>query len=324
MSFLQHIRPAVPINEIVDKLVQIVKVDSFCSKISTEYIQNLFMNLFHATNFEILFLMLEDEKKKINEPPTFFSFSALAKSLVGFLVVERKEDPKNNRFLYCLNLMCIKKKKLPTVLQPPLKKSGQLLLGMFLYGVIESQTNPPIAILELAHSYLNFAGLCLYEKFGFTYNERIQHFFPPLDSVIPLLPMSLDFQRHSLYKNKTNEEKQKRIIQIVANKLPAKQIPLYKSTICSNKFNKQPTHQKYLAKLKILFRSMKFHNVHVLLDKSNLDCWTFKNLLKELFPSRTFACSFRPKPVLFNESEIQTVQTLIFNLENQQKLFINT
>jgi hypothetical protein len=239
--------------------------------------------------------------------------------------------------IYSLNLMCIKKEMFTFIQQKQHFKSGNLLLGMFLFSLIHHRSSPPpkknkgtkgtkknktnkkkqtkntipLAILELAHSYLNLSGLCLYEKFGFTYKEEIREYFDFYNSVIPLLPMSLDLNNSSIYKNKTHAEKKRLILKIVCD---CKNPPnIRKSPICTQ----DPKYQEVLGQLKILFHCMKFNQVHVLLNKWNLHCSIFKNLLNQLFPTRTFQCLTKLKRIVFNKSEIKTVQSLISTIETQ-------
>jgi len=76
-----------------------------------------------------------------------------------------------------------------------------------------------IAVLELASAYANPGGLCMYEKFGFTYDQTMFSddakgidCFPDRDN----LPMLIDFTTKPGYSELNNEERKERVVKITA------------------------------------------------------------------------------------------------------------
>lgn len=76
-----------------------------------------------------------------------------------------------------------------------------------------------IAVLELASAYANPGGLCMYEKFGFTYDQTMFSddtkgidCFPDRDN----LPMLIDFNTKPGYAESSNEEKKELVVKITA------------------------------------------------------------------------------------------------------------
>jgi hypothetical protein len=70
-----------------------------------------------------------------------------------------------------------------------------------------------IAVLELASSYMNASGLCMYSKFGFEYSKDMYgaHCFPALTN----LPMIINFDDLEGYVGNTDEENKRKIVDIV-------------------------------------------------------------------------------------------------------------
>ena len=299
MTFLNKFSSNIP--EIKTKLA--ANIPSFCSKINPKYIQLLFMTkIFVLSNIEVLFFVQEDG--------TPFDLT----KLIGFLIVEEKKNhthTKRTLCIYSITLMCVKKDHL-TIQQSKYIKSGNLLIGTFLFCLLDK--SHALAILELAHSYLNLPGLCLYEKFGFVYDKTVASYFPSYNNIIPLLPMSLNINNHFLFRKKKKEEKQNLLLKIICNCANPPYIP--KSKICTidTKF------QQLLGKLKILFLCMENQNVHVLLNKENKDCVTFVNLLNELFPTRVFTCLSKIVPISFQKRESEKIKNKITELESKQPL----
>lgn len=87
----------------------------------------------------------------------------LKNNITGFIIVEKGECKKYPN-VYSINLIC----------SQPHHKKGSLLFGAFIYSVIN---NPVVVdkrgVLELANSYFNPGGLCLYTKLGFIIDENM-------------------------------------------------------------------------------------------------------------------------------------------------------
>lgn len=74
-----------------------------------------------------------------------------------------------------------------------------------------------IAVLELASAYINPGGLCMYEKFGFTYDQTM---FSDVSKGINCfadrdnLPMLIDFNSKPGYAELNNEDKKQKVVNI--------------------------------------------------------------------------------------------------------------
>lgn len=128
--------------------------------------------------------------------------------------------------------------------------SKRLLNGNIIENAVFSTNEPlipvqQVAVLELANSYLNPGGLCMYEKFGFTYDQTmfsndtlgIKCFDDTFN-----LPMQINFKTKPGYAELSNVEKKEKILNITANL--DRGFP--KSKICSLRGDKQ----KLLGNLK--------------------------------------------------------------------------
>jgi hypothetical protein len=166
---------------------------------------------------------------------------------VGFIIVELGEC-QHFPYAYSVHLICTKTGSEPGI--------GTILMGLYLYTILshpnkdDNHTSGDIPIshvgvLELAASYENTGGLCMYEKFGFTYDQNMRindkkgkKCFNDMDN----LPMIVDLNK---YIGNSVEEKQKMIIDITNGIVPG----FEKSKICNIK-NKDI--QKLVGYLKIL------------------------------------------------------------------------
>lgn len=97
-----------------------------------------------------------------------------------------------------------------------------------------------IAVLELASAYMNPGGLCMYEKFGFTYDQTMfsnESSTPPIDCFVDRnnLPMLIDFETKPGYSELNKEGKKNKILDIIAG--TDRGFP--KSKICSIRGNNQ-------------------------------------------------------------------------------------
>jgi hypothetical protein len=177
----------------------------------------------------------EDVKEQLNDA-------------VGFIIVELGEC-QHFPNAYSVHLICTKSGSEPGI--------GTILMGLYLYTILshpnkqdDNHTSGDIPIshvgvLELAASYENAGGLCMYEKFGFTYDQNMRindkkgkKCFNDMDN----LPMIVDLNK---YIGNSVEEKQKMIIDITNGIVPG----FEKSKICNIK-NKDI--QKLVGYLKIL------------------------------------------------------------------------
>ena len=285
------------------------------------------------SNYDILFLMQDEETKKQKEKKEknennvdvdvdprneFFA------QIKGFVIVQLKKC--GEQYFHSLNLMCIQKKQPTTTTTTSTKpfKGGQLLMGAFLFCLFRKKNSPPVAILELAHAYLNLPGLCMYEKFGFAYDASTHSCFTEYAS-LPALPMRLDVATHRLYLGKSREEKERTLISIVAGTAGS---AFPKSKICDPAV--VSTNEQYLlGLLKILLLCMENKHVHYLLQPSETLCQTFRILLSRIFPQRENAfpaCTLPSRAatqkkkskldsIFFPPAEIKHIQTLISQME---------
>lgn len=105
-----------------------------------------------------------------------------------------------------------------------------------------------VAVLELALAYTNPGGLCMYEKFGFTYDRTMfsdNTTNPPVDCFVDRdnLPMLIDFDAKPGYAGLSQEDKREKIVNITAGLDRG----FSKSIICSIR---DPNRQKLLGLLK--------------------------------------------------------------------------
>jgi len=85
----------------------------------------------------------------------------LPNSIRGFMITQKGECHKF-KDAYCINLICSQHSK------------GAILIALYLYCI---NNNPlvlsKIGLLELANSYYNAGGLCLYSKYGFEHDSSL-------------------------------------------------------------------------------------------------------------------------------------------------------
>jgi len=105
-------------------------------------------------------------------------------NMMGFIIVQRGECIKYPH-IYSINLIC----------SPPSYKKGLMLFGAYIYSLINNTfIQDKRGVLELANSYFNPAGLCLYTKLGFVIshdmygNDCFKDYYN--------LPMILDIQNY--------------------------------------------------------------------------------------------------------------------------------
>ncbi len=107
-----------------------------------------------------------------------------------------------------------------------------------------------VAVLELASAYTNPGGLCMYEKFGFTYDQTMfsnPTANPPIDCFSDRnnLPMLIDFDTKPGYAGLSQEDKKEKVLNITAGL--DRGFP--KSKICSIR---EPNKQRLLGYLKTI------------------------------------------------------------------------
>lgn len=96
-----------------------------------------------------------------SEPLDVLKSTTLPSTIRGFLLVEKGECVRHPD-AYCVNLVCA------------MSGTGAMLLGVYLYSIHHNPlVTVKMGILELANSYINVGGLCLYAKFGFKYDASL-------------------------------------------------------------------------------------------------------------------------------------------------------
>ena len=117
--------------------------------IGDSYIEGIIKNIDNP-EYDIIFVLnRENEKKRIDQ------------SIAGFVITEKSEcKDKDNLYtdIPALKLICVSSKNKN-------KFVSRLLVYLYLYSLKEA--NYRYGLLELAGSYCNLPGLCLYNKFGF-------------------------------------------------------------------------------------------------------------------------------------------------------------
>lgn len=159
--------------------------------------------------------IIELSHSLIDEPDKFDFITATSTpdnitsldDLSGFMVVQKGECelyPDN----YCLNLICA-------------NKIGGTLMALYLYIIInDNNYTNKIGLLELANSYYNVGGLCMYTKYGFKVNTGIStetcfKYFPPN------LPMTVDLNDYGSDQN----EQTNLLMNILNNRITAFEKP---------------------------------------------------------------------------------------------------
>lgn len=223
-----------------------------CSDIKPAYAKSAVERAIDLTKNEKIFDILVASTRLIED--VTLPIEKRLEGVVAFIIVELGEC-KKYPLAYSINLICTNTKKaisgtgsilmgsfLYTILSHPNNTNPTGEIG-FPNGngylkvtskqlsdgrIIESCTfgsNEPlipvqhIAVLELASAYDNPGGLCMYEKFGFTYDQTMFsdpskdiHCFSDRDN----LPMIIDFTTKSGYSELDNEAKKQKIVNITA------------------------------------------------------------------------------------------------------------
>lgn len=125
------------------------KSTEYLPGIGDSYIESIIKNIDNP-EYDIVFVLnTENEKKRIDQ------------SIAGFIITEKSEcKDKDNLYtdIPALKLICVSSKNKNRYV-------SRLLVYLYLYSLKEA--NYRYGLLELAGSYCNLPGLCLYNKFGF-------------------------------------------------------------------------------------------------------------------------------------------------------------
>jgi len=124
-------------------------------------------------------------------------------SILGFVISEKGEC-KQYTNSQSINLVCSSQSTI----------KGELLLGIFLYCIIHDNHSAKSAVLELAGSYLNIAGLCSYTKMGFTHDETMYN--SKCFTEYSNLPMFCDLSKYG----RTKTEQSEKLINMLSGKSP--------------------------------------------------------------------------------------------------------
>ncbi len=239
-----------------------------CSGIGEIYAKEAVMRAIDLVKNEDKFDILVASKRNLED--LSLPLENRIKEIVAFIIVELGECQKYPGS-YSINLICTNKRAISgtggilmgaflyTILSHPPNKNTSVPINFpkgnsFLQvsskklsdgSIIEKasfRTNEPlvpvqqVAVLELASAYSNPGGLCMYEKFGFTYDQTM---FSDNTKKPPIvcfndrnnLPMLIDFNNKPGYKELTQEERKEKITDIAAGKIAG----YPKSIICSIK-----------------------------------------------------------------------------------------
>jgi hypothetical protein len=136
------------LEQFASKEILFASLNACCFDIQEQYLLDCVESLFAEPNKnDIVCLMMQDKKTQDIV-------------VAAFMIVELGEClmlPNT----FSIKLICSKEGT---------KGLGGLLIGNYLVNLLARGES--IGVLELANSYVNTSGLCLYEKFGFRYNIR--------------------------------------------------------------------------------------------------------------------------------------------------------
>ncbi len=141
---------------------------------------------------------------------TKFNSVGLTKNILGFMIVQKGECTKFNE-AYCVNLICT-----PTT-DNRAKGIGSILMSLYIYCILNNDSvTDKTGLLELANSYINVGGLCLYSKYGFEYDVTLygNDCFRDYNN----LPMILDLSKKYDIQNRNNSNKILKDITLGTNK----------------------------------------------------------------------------------------------------------
>jgi hypothetical protein len=252
-----------------------------CSSIGEDYLKSAVQHAIDLASNEDKFDILVVSTRKLED--LSLPLEQRITDIVAFIIVELGECQKYPGS-YSINLICTNTKRaipgtggilmgafLYTILSHPpnpnpgdpitfprgnsfLKVTSKRLTdGSVIEKASFSTTEPlipiqQVAVLELASAYKNPGGLCMYEKFGFTYDQTMfsnPRSNPPIKCFDDRdnLPMLIDFDTKPGYAGLTQEDKREKIVNITAGS--DRGFP--KSIICSIR---DTDRQKLLGLLK--------------------------------------------------------------------------
>ena len=175
------------------------------NKISNEYILHEFDGLFTDDDYDVL-VIVDENYQHVDKYNTIGEYiDHINKNIKGFMVVHKGECEKY-KDEYCVTIIC------------SANKYGSLLLGMYMYTLLNTTYPVKKGIIELARGYKNITGLCAYNKFGFIRDDDLiadNCFNDPKN-----MPMSVDLSQLGI----TSEN----IIKVVTGELPHLPIENYK------------------------------------------------------------------------------------------------
>jgi hypothetical protein len=225
-----------------------------CSSIGEDYLKSAVQRAIDLASNEDKFDILVVSTRKIED--VSLPLEERITDIVAFIIVQLGECQKYPGS-YSINLICTNTKRampgtggilmgafLYTILSHPpnsnpadtitfpegksfLKVTSKRLRdGSIIEKALFTSSEPlipvqQVAVLELASAYTNPGGLCMYEKFGFTYDQTMfsnPSSNPPVDCFADRnnLPMLIDFDTKPGYAGLTQEDKREKIVNITA------------------------------------------------------------------------------------------------------------
>ena len=174
-----------------DDIIKVL-LSSLCRGINQHYAGDIVKDAIKYDDYDAIILANNDSDRSDNpsDPKRPKDESdpnlKILESIVGFLIVQKGECKTYPRD-YSVNLICVR--------DGVARGTGQVLLGLYLYTILERQKTTGYlqrGLLELAGGYYNIEGLCMDSKFGFvpSIDMAIADCFPYAEN----MPMKLDFQ----------------------------------------------------------------------------------------------------------------------------------
>jgi hypothetical protein len=239
----------------IKKIIQFLSAQ-ICMGIDSTYARNALDKAIDLTKNEDKYDILVASTRRIED--LTLSFEDRMSGIVAFIIVELGECKKYPA-AYSINLICTDLNTaisgtgsilmgafLYTILSHPpnpnpsvpitfppgesfLKVTSKRLPNGLIINNATFTTNEPliplqhVAVLELAGAYINPGGLCMYEKYGFTYDQTMFSTNPKAKPAVDCfsdrdnLPMLIDFETKPGYTGLSQEEKKEKILNIAAN-----------------------------------------------------------------------------------------------------------
>lgn len=173
-----------------DDIIKVL-LSSLCRGINQHYAGDIVKDAIKYDDYDAIILANNDSDRSDNpsDPKRPKDESdpnlKILESIVGFLIVQKGECKTYPRD-YSVNLICVR--------DGVARGTGQVLLGLYLYTILERQKTTGYlqrGLLELAGGYYNIEGLCMDSKFGFvpSMNLAVHGCFPYAEN----MPMELHF-----------------------------------------------------------------------------------------------------------------------------------